>query len=77
MCNRRFKEKAEREVGKDESKASGGGGGVEKSKQLLETLNAFHLISLLEGFDLSPLFKEKKRMEKEDDLSHYIHALPP
>ncbi|KAI3446759.1 hypothetical protein Pfo_003424 [Paulownia fortunei] len=31
-----------------------------------ETLNAFHIISLSEGFDLSPLFEEKKRVEKEE-----------
>lgn len=31
-----------------------------------ETLNAFHIISLSEGFDLSPLFEEKKRGEKEE-----------
>ncbi|XP_009790292.1 CBL-interacting serine/threonine-protein kinase 6 [Nicotiana tabacum] len=37
---------------------------VEKAKDL-ETLNAFHIISLSEGFDLSPLFEEKKKMEKE------------
>jgi len=30
-----------------------------------ETLNAFHIISLSEGFDLSPLFEEKKREEKQ------------
>lgn len=30
-----------------------------------QTLNAFHIISLSEGFDLSPLFEEKKRAEKE------------
>ncbi|KAJ0886714.1 putative protein kinase CAMK-CAMKL-CHK1 family [Helianthus annuus] len=30
-----------------------------------KTLNAFHIISLSEGFDLSPLFEEKKREEKE------------
>ncbi|KAK4415075.1 CBL-interacting serine/threonine-protein kinase [Sesamum alatum] len=29
-----------------------------------KTLNAFHIISLSEGFDLSPLFEEKKRVEK-------------
>ncbi|XP_042482192.1 CBL-interacting serine/threonine-protein kinase 6-like [Macadamia integrifolia] len=34
-----------------------------KGKQL-ETLNAFHIISLSEGFDLSPLFEEKKREEE-------------
>ncbi|XP_009596060.1 CBL-interacting serine/threonine-protein kinase 6-like [Nicotiana tabacum] len=37
---------------------------VEKAKEV-ETLNAFHIISLSEGFDLSPLFEEKKKMEKE------------
>ncbi|KAF5725870.1 CBL-interacting protein kinase 9 [Tripterygium wilfordii] len=37
----------------------------DKSKQL-ETLNAFHIISLSQGFDLSPLFEEKKREEKEE-----------
>ncbi|KAF3452965.1 hypothetical protein FNV43_RR03398 [Rhamnella rubrinervis] len=37
----------------------------EKAKQP-ETLNAFHIISLSEGFDLSPLFEEKKREEKEE-----------
>lgn len=31
-----------------------------------KTLNAFHIISLSEGFDLSPLFEEKKREEKQD-----------
>ncbi|CAI0394799.1 unnamed protein product [Linum tenue] len=45
----------------DESKSA-----AEKSKQLPETLNAFHIISLSEGFDLSPLFEQKKRMEKEE-----------
>lgn len=29
-----------------------------------ESLNAFHIISLSEGFDLSPLFEEKKREER-------------
>ncbi|CAL1356938.1 unnamed protein product [Linum trigynum] len=37
-----------------------------KSENSKETLNAFHIISLSEGFDLSPLFEEKKRMEKEE-----------
>lgn len=37
-----------------------------KSKPPAETLNAFHIISLSEGFDLSPLFEEKKREEKEE-----------
>ncbi|KAI4376751.1 hypothetical protein MLD38_014476 [Melastoma candidum] len=30
-----------------------------------ESLNAFHIISLSEGFDLSPLFEEKKRQKEE------------
>ncbi|XP_022866182.1 CBL-interacting serine/threonine-protein kinase 6-like [Olea europaea var. sylvestris] len=34
-------------------------------KKEAETLNAFHIISLSEGFDLSPLFEEK-RVEKEE-----------
>ncbi|CAL1414935.1 unnamed protein product [Linum trigynum] len=37
-----------------------------KSEKSKETLNAFHIISLSEGFDLSPLFEEKKKMEKEE-----------
>ncbi|CAL1404896.1 unnamed protein product [Linum trigynum] len=37
-----------------------------KSENSKETLNVFHIISLSEGFDLSPLFEEKKRMEKEE-----------
>lgn len=32
----------------------------------IETLNAFHIISLSEGFDLSPLFENKKSDEKEE-----------
>ncbi|KAK6156606.1 hypothetical protein DH2020_010854 [Rehmannia glutinosa] len=32
----------------------------------IESLNAFHIISLSEGFDLSPLFEEKKRVEKDE-----------
>ncbi|XP_030954844.1 CBL-interacting serine/threonine-protein kinase 6-like [Quercus lobata] len=31
-----------------------------------ETLNAFHIISLSQGLNLSPLFEEKKREEKEE-----------
>lgn len=38
---------------------------VGKGKEI-ETLNAFHIISLSEGFDLSPLFEEKKREQKEE-----------
>ncbi|XP_059637771.1 CBL-interacting serine/threonine-protein kinase 6-like [Cornus florida] len=40
-------------------------GDVGKGKEI-ETLNAFHIISLSEGFDLSPLFEEKKREEKKE-----------
>ncbi|XP_060171804.1 CBL-interacting serine/threonine-protein kinase 6 [Lycium barbarum] len=36
-----------------------------KGTEEVETLNAFHIISLSEGFDLSPLFEEKKKEEKE------------
>lgn len=38
----------------------------EKNSKQMETLNAFHIISLSEGFDLSPLFEEKKREDKEE-----------
>ncbi|KAF9616573.1 hypothetical protein IFM89_030340 [Coptis chinensis] len=48
-------EEKEFELGVDQSEL--------KVKQS-ETLNAFHIISLSEGFDLSPLFEEKKREEK-------------
>ena len=34
--------------------------------QCEKTMNAFHIISLSEGFDLSPLFEEKKREEREE-----------
>ena len=37
----------------------------EKTKQP-STMNAFHIISLSEGFDLSRLFEEKKREEREE-----------
>ncbi|GFS34810.1 SOS3-interacting protein 3 [Actinidia rufa] len=37
-----------------------------EEKPKTETLNAFHIISLSEGFDLSPLFEEKRREEKEE-----------
>lgn len=37
----------------------------EKSKQS-KILNAFHIISLAKGFDLLPLFDEKKKEEKEE-----------
>lgn len=35
-------------------------------KEEKESLNAFHIISLSQGFNLSPLFEEKKREEKEE-----------
>ncbi|KAE9464376.1 hypothetical protein C3L33_03776, partial [Rhododendron williamsianum] len=38
---------------------------LQKEKKT-ETLNAFHIISLSEGFNLSPLFEEKKREEREE-----------
>ncbi|OIW18625.1 hypothetical protein TanjilG_13377 [Lupinus angustifolius] len=34
--------------------------------EISKTMNAFHIISLSEGFDLSPLFEEKKRVEREE-----------
>ncbi|KAH6779330.1 SOS3-interacting protein 3 [Perilla frutescens var. hirtella] len=45
----------------EEAEAAEAGKGKET-----ETLNAFHIISLSEGFNLSPLFEEKKRVEKEE-----------
>ncbi|KAH1042313.1 hypothetical protein AAZX31_09G091300 [Glycine max] len=36
-----------------------------QEQEVSTTMNAFHIISLSEGFDLSPLFEEKKREEKE------------
>ncbi|CAN6880535.1 unnamed protein product [Brassica oleracea] len=39
---------------------------VHKFKGETETLNAFHIITLSEGFDLSPLFEEKKKEEKRE-----------
>ncbi|CAN7082079.1 unnamed protein product [Brassica oleracea var. botrytis] len=39
---------------------------VHKYKEETETLNAFHIIALSEGFDLSPLFEEKKKEEKRE-----------
>ncbi|KAJ6743015.1 hypothetical protein OIU85_017037 [Salix viminalis] len=54
----RSKEEMEFDAFSGEEDANG-----DKSKQP-ETLNAFHIISLSQGFDLSPLFEEKKREEK-------------
>ncbi|CAL0325632.1 unnamed protein product [Lupinus luteus] len=39
---------------------------LEDKCEMSETMNAFHIISLSEGFDLSPLFEEKKREEREE-----------
>ncbi|CAN7015323.1 unnamed protein product [Brassica rapa subsp. trilocularis] len=39
---------------------------VHKFKEETETLNAFHIIALSEGFDLSPLFEEKKKEENRE-----------
>lgn len=58
-----FKKSIPRSVKKDEEDEE-----AEKSKnehQQLETMNAFHIISLSEGFNLSPLFEEKK-VEREE-----------
>ncbi|OAY31445.1 CBL-interacting serine/threonine-protein kinase 6 [Manihot esculenta] len=57
----RTKEEMEFDAFNGEEDGNNGG----KSKQP-ETLNAFHIISLSEGFDLSPLFEEKKRDEEEE-----------
>ncbi|XP_057428685.1 CBL-interacting serine/threonine-protein kinase 6 [Lotus japonicus] len=38
----------------------------EQVQEQPSTMNAFHIISLSEGFDLSPLFEERKREEKEE-----------
>ncbi|GLT31939.1 hypothetical protein SLA2020_066380 [Shorea laevis] len=37
----------------------------EKTSKQPQTMNAFHIISLSEGFDLSPLFEEKKEEKPE------------
>lgn len=56
---RRLRSKEEQELtAEDEAN-------VGKGKEA-ETLNAFHIISLSEGFDLSSLFEEKKKVEKEE-----------
>ncbi|KAK9280989.1 hypothetical protein L1049_003880 [Liquidambar formosana] len=39
---------------------------IEGKEKLTETLNAFHIISLSEGFDLSPLFEKGKKEDKEE-----------
>ncbi|XP_073148755.1 CBL-interacting serine/threonine-protein kinase 6 [Henckelia pumila] len=56
---RRLRSKEEQELtAEDEAN-------IVKGKET-ETLNAFHIISLSEGFDLSPLFEEKKNVDKEE-----------
>ncbi|KAI6682448.1 hypothetical protein NL676_036329 [Syzygium grande] len=62
----RTKQELEFEAFDGEDEAGSGAANGEKSKKQTETLNAFHIISLSEGFDLSPLFEEKKREEKEE-----------
>ncbi|KAI3869259.1 hypothetical protein MKX03_021287 [Papaver bracteatum] len=52
-------------IGNEGEKAFDIGLGFKGEKQL-ETLNAFHIISLSSGFDLSPLFEEKKKEEREE-----------
>ncbi|KAG9138683.1 hypothetical protein Leryth_018571 [Lithospermum erythrorhizon] len=37
-----------------------------KETETAESMNAFHIISLSQGFDLSPLFEEKAKMEKPE-----------
>ncbi|XP_010525811.1 PREDICTED: CBL-interacting serine/threonine-protein kinase 6 [Tarenaya hassleriana] len=49
----------------DEELVTVGGGGGYRGKEETETLNAFHIIALSEGFDLSPLFEEKKEEKQE------------
>nr|AAD31900.1 putative serine/threonine protein kinase [Mesembryanthemum crystallinum] len=39
---------------------------IHHHKKEPEMLNAFHIISLSQGFDLSPLFEEKHREERQD-----------
>lgn len=51
----RNKDEEEFEIGSDKG----------SSNKEVETMNAFHIISLSEGFDLSPLFEENKRKEEE------------
>ncbi|XP_057969773.1 CBL-interacting serine/threonine-protein kinase 6 [Malania oleifera] len=68
-----FKKSAPRSIWTKEEQefenCNGGEGGNGNNGAKLkepETLNAFHIISLSEGFDLSPLFEEKRREEKEE-----------
>ncbi|KMZ71562.1 CBL-interacting protein kinase 9 [Zostera marina] len=67
-----FKNKAE-ETGQGQIGESLGLGQWGKDKP--EVLNAFHIISLSEGFDLSPLFEEKKR-EKENEGMRFATREP-
>ncbi|CAJ2649568.1 unnamed protein product [Trifolium pratense] len=59
---------ARRKKEKEEEEEEKGFGFLEneKSSTTPTTMNAFHIIGLSEGFDLSPLFEEKKREEREE-----------
>ncbi|CAI8611391.1 unnamed protein product [Vicia faba] len=58
---------ARRKKEKEEEEEEKGFGFLETEKSsMTPTMNAFHIISLSEGFDLSPLFEEKKREEREE-----------
>ncbi|CAI0394796.1 unnamed protein product [Linum tenue] len=48
---------------------------VDESKSAAEKSKQLPIISLSEGFDLSPLFEQKKRMEKEEPASSVISRL--
>ncbi|XP_019170795.1 PREDICTED: CBL-interacting serine/threonine-protein kinase 6 [Ipomoea nil] len=62
MSSSWFKKSVPRSLRKNEDHDEFSG---DKAKEV-ETLNAFHIISLSQGFDLSPLFEEKKKTEKEE-----------
>nr|GLL34341.1 CBL-interacting serine/threonine-protein kinase 6 [Ipomoea trifida] len=64
MSSSWFKKSVPRSLRKNEDDEFSFSG--EKAKEEVETLNAFHIISLSQGFDLSPLFEEKKKTEKEE-----------
>ncbi|KAA8541989.1 hypothetical protein F0562_023141 [Nyssa sinensis] len=48
----------------NEKRGGDGDEDIEGNEKLTETLNAFHIISLSEGFNLSPLFEEKRKEEE-------------
>lgn len=63
-----FKKKSTVRVSKsklEQAFALGDEGNAGQGKET-ETLNAFHIISLSEGFDLSPLFENTKKVDKEE-----------